>query len=460
MDGEVLGTGTGTGGVTTIVISPPGTLGTMYVTVTKTNYYRYEGQVNVTTGGPLAIWPADGTPASCLPGPPTKVVMKIMDGVQKYVQGSGRVYYRFDPADPYQNAGLTSLGNDLYEATIPGAAPMSHPEFYFSATGDGGSTVYCPDNAPTVVFSMILEPLVEVMFHDNFETDTGWTVQNINLQDGPWERGIPIGGGDRGDPPTDFDGSGKCYLTDNVDGNSDVDGGPTILTSPKFDLSSGDAEISYTRWHYNDDNNDWFTVEISNDDGNTWKEVEKVMHTDGWNTVDFKVSDKITPTGQMRTRFSAIDQPNDSVTEAGLDAFFVQRIIYDATLWADHYALSCAQGAQVLYSMDAGVGNANRQYLLLGSLSGSTPGFDLPGGQHVPLNWDAITNFIIGTLGTPMFQNFMGTLDGLGQASATFDTLGAVDPLMVGQTLSFAYLLTYPPAWDFSSNCVTLDLDP
>ena len=188
--------------------------------------------------------------------------------------------------------------------------------------------------------------------------------------------------------------------------------------------------------------------------------MEEVKHTDGWNTVQFKVSDFVNPTSLMNVRFSAIDQPNNSVTEAGVDAFKVERLLYDAVLWADGYTASAAQGALVDYLMDAGASNANRSYLVLCTLSGTTPGFNLPGGKNMPINWDAFTTLALSALGTPVFQNFMGQLDGSGQATATLDTLGPLDPVMIGQTMSFAYLLGYPPGWDFTSNPVDLIIDP
>ena len=48
-----------------------------------------------------------------------------------------------------------------------------------------------------------------------------------------------------GCPSADADGSGQCWVTSNLTGNNDVDGGPTTLTTGNYDLSAfGDATIT------------------------------------------------------------------------------------------------------------------------------------------------------------------------------------------------------------------------
>ena len=63
-------------------------------------------------------------------------------------------------------------------------------------------------------------------------------------------------------------------------------------------------------------------VEISNDDGGSWHPIETVANVPpGWVERTVYVTDFITPlTNQMKIRFSAMDQPNNSKDEGGVDA--------------------------------------------------------------------------------------------------------------------------------------------
>jgi hypothetical protein len=476
MDGIVLGTAEGTGGPVIVEIDPPNHPGIMYVTVTKLNHRRYEAPVMVQTGGPLDLWLPEGAPDRCLPGPSTEVIVMVFDGTETYVSGSGMVHYRFDPSDPYESSPMEELGGGRLSATIPGASPMSQPAFYFSAQGDLGSTVYNPPGAPDSVYTMTVEGLPEIIVQDDFEDDLGWTVEDDpGLTTGTWERGIPVGGGDRGDPPTDYDGSGHCYVTDNRDGDYDIDDGITWLISPSFDLASlANAEVDVAIWYSNnygnDPNNDLFHIWVSNDNGSNWVLAETIgpVSLSGWTEFEFMLEDYISLTNTVKVRFEASDLNDGSVVEAGIDHFMVSRIIYEASLWADAYSFSASEGCEITFFLDAGPAFAGYEYVLVGGLSGSYPGTQIPGDLTVPINRDWVTEIILDNLNSPVFDNFQGNLDSEGKAVATLvlsgldsdavnQTRGFMEPPIVGETGVFAFVLT--ENWDFVSNPVYIEVE-
>lgn len=222
----------------------------------------------------------------------------------------------------------TDVGNNQFDAAFPPSTCGATIRYFVTAATLDGTEVISPNGAPSSSYSATSAFALTTAFADNFETDLGWTVQNVQVTDGAWERGIPAGNGSRGDPTTDYDGSGSCYLTGNRAGNSDLDGGPTRLISPTLDLSGGSNwQISYARWFSNDDNDaDRLTVEISSNDGASWVLVESVGNTNGWTTNSFLADNYITPTATVRLRFNATDNPNNSVTEAAVDAILVRII--------------------------------------------------------------------------------------------------------------------------------------
>ncbi len=411
---------------------------------------------------PLHFSFPEGLPeGSYPPGPATELSVQIQSGFENYVPGSGLLHYRFDPNDPYGTETLVSIGGDLFEVTLPNTAGGDEPEFYFSADGDGGTTVCSPVDAPQSVYSFDV-CFTEVLFEDDFENDMNWTVQNQNISTGAWERADPSG--TDAQPEDDHTASGTmCYVTGKDGGGAgddDVDGGPTYLISPAMDLSQGGGELSFYLWFYHTDygTQQPLAIDVSNNNGSSWTSVMDVTHSPAWYLYSFDVSDHVTPTSQVKVRFGAVDNPNDDVVEALLDDFSVMRFNYDPTLWADSYSMSVASGGLVGFTLSAGAGNGNRNYLLLGSVSGTSPGTPLPGGAVLPLKWDLLTNIIMSSLGSPVFADFTGQLDPTGYATATLNTYGPIDPALAGLDIYFAYFLNHVPF--FPSNAVTITLDP
>jgi hypothetical protein len=109
-------------------------------------------------------------------------------------------------------------------------------------------------------------------------------------------------------------------------------------------------------------------------------------------------------------------------------------------LYVDVDKLSAKAGGVAMFTLAAGQNHANRNFILLGSVTGTSPGILLPGGlETLPLTWDFYTQIAIQFANGPNFINFMSKLDKDGVSPATF-ILPANTPAS-GFTMYYAYAL-------------------
>jgi len=269
---------------------------------------------------------------------PSSFDVAIRASGESLVPGTAQLFVRTSPGGSFSASPLVALGGSAFRADLPGAFCDEVLEYYVSAQGSVSGVMTSPPGAPSAFFSVELGGFVD-SFHDDFETNQGWVVTNSpSLTDGAWNRDLPLGGGDRGDPADDADGSGRCFLTDSADGNSDVDGGSTTLTSPTMDGTGVGATLRYWRWYSNnagaDPENDIFTVDISNNNGSSWQTLEIVGPdgpevAGGWIAKSWVVASVIAPTAQMKIRFIADDAGTGSLIEAGVDGVVIDRFVCD-----------------------------------------------------------------------------------------------------------------------------------
>jgi len=96
-------------------------------------------------------------------------------------------------------------------------------------------------------------------------------------------------------------------------------------------------------------------------------------------------------------------------------------------------------GQKQVLRLNAGPNNAGRQYLVLGSLSGTTPGTNI-GSINVPLNNDAYYQFTLNNPNSAILQNSSGVLDATGRAACVFKP----DGTFVNMTANHAFILLSP----------------
>lgn len=113
---------------------------------------------------------------------------------------------------------------------------------------------------------------------------------------------------------------------------------------------------------------------------------------------------------------------------------------------ADTYTLPEAGGTVNLglyAGKHGGPTNRARNYLIVGGLSGTSPGFALPGGLMLPINWDVFSDIVLGLANSAVFPNFIGKTLGDGSATAQINA-PALPPGSAGLVLYFAYCLGGP----------------
>jgi hypothetical protein len=211
-----------------------------------------------------------------------------------------------------------------FNGTIP-AAPGAVVRYYLDAADMSGGHQSAPFGAPATAYSFLTGTQATLLLAD-MESNPGWNPSPAKV--GKWQRDDPVGTtyytGDPIQPELDHtpDPGTKCFFTD---ANGDVGGLTTLITSTFSAAGVTNPVIEYFRWFVwagetiSEDN---WRADVSNDGGATWVNVEAFTQSDpSWRRVVFPISSRVTPTNDMKMRFSAEDVGLNTLVEAAVDDF-------------------------------------------------------------------------------------------------------------------------------------------
>ena len=140
-------------------------------------------------------------------------------------------------------------------------------------------------------------------------------------------------------------------------------------------------------------------------------------------------------------------------TSSTMPAIFKVRR-YQTSLFRDKKEFHALSGDSVNFNLAAGSMNAGRNYALVGTMSGISPGTTI-GGLDIPINPDAFTAKTRSAVFSSYFLDFQGSLDSEGNATAQL-IAGPIPSSFVGRTMHFAYVLLSP--LDYSSNATPVEI--
>jgi choice-of-anchor B domain-containing protein len=233
-----------------------------------------------------------------------------------FVEDAQGVVTRYDPEH------LMMYGHtDFWVDAIPCGQRV---RFWVECDSTTGVRFTAPSRAPVEAFERFVAQSSSVELADDFQTDRGWT-ETVAASSGGWDRAFPAGGPFA--PGSDFDGSGRCYLTGLVLGE-DVDGGSVTLESPEIPFSESGGTLSYAYWLgiQAPALEDSLAVQVSTDGGQSWSTVRTYTRSAlEWREDEVALGDGGDAPGgpTLRVRFVAKDGQFSNTVEAAVDAIEV-----------------------------------------------------------------------------------------------------------------------------------------
>jgi len=140
------------------------------------------------------------------------------------------------------------------------------------------------------------------------------------------------------------------------------------------------------------------------------------------------------------TQINAYDSGDDQFY---FDNFTVRERVAEHGLTVDLPKLPINQRSVVDLRLAGGPNLANRNYAILGSITGTAPGVQI-GSVVLPLNVDGFFSTVVSQLGSAGLPGFLGTLNADGNAYAQFDTQIPVPSFLLGLEIDFAYITLSP----------------
>lgn len=307
--------------------------GTYFVRVSATQFsevqlYDLDFEIVEPQFRGIALAPTSELPETTPPDQPTTVSISINALDDVLIPSSTQLFFRANRQQDFTAITLTETETEsIFEASLPAFDCGDEPNYYFSAFGVTTGQQFFPEGGPSQPLALFVGQRTNIIDLD-FEISPGWFPIQTTASDGRWIQAIPAGGSP-GAPNFDFDGSGQCWLTDNEDGDSDVDAGFALVRGAQYDITGG-ATVSWAYW-LNDtpelplSPEDSLVVQFSFNGGQSWETVRTYTQAaNNWRTDSIEI-----PADQAATNFQfrmiATDEGADSTVEAALDAFNIAR---------------------------------------------------------------------------------------------------------------------------------------